>query len=139
MKSESFDPKIIIASALIGTSLFASTPVVRENLTRVQNSIYITRQQRSIKLEEQLYNHRFQCSQTGIIVHFLPDAKAQLFDADIAQILQGDYRIQFNRDIVMNIYKNPSKSFDFLLRDVALETGGFSANLNNTERYFQKV
>jgi hypothetical protein len=62
-----------------------------------------------------------------------------LFDTEIAQILQGDYRIQFNRDIVMNIYKNPSKSFDLLLRDVALETGGFSANLNNTERYFQKV
>ncbi|MDD2358568.1 MAG: hypothetical protein PHX13_11725 [Thiovulaceae bacterium] len=139
MKSESFDPKIIIASALIGTSLFASTPVVRENLTRVQNSIYTTRQQRSIKLEEQLYNHRFQCSQTGIIVHFLSDAKAQLFDADIAQLLQGDYRIQFNRDIVMNIYKNPSKSFDLIFRDVTVEAEGFSANLNNQKRYFQKV
>lgn len=139
MKSENFDPKIIIASALIGTSLFASTPVVRENLTRVQHIVSTSRQQRSIKLEEQLYNHRFQCSLTGIIVQFLPDAKAQLFDANIAQILQGDYRIQFNKDIVMNIYENPSKSFDLILRDVAIETQGFSANLNRTEHYFQKV
>ena len=39
MKSENFDPKIIIASALIGTSLFATSPIIRKDLSRIENSI----------------------------------------------------------------------------------------------------
>lgn len=141
MKSENFDPKIIIASALIGTSLFATSPIMRENLNRirVESSISSAKQQEFIKLEEQVYQHKFQCSQTGLIIHFLPNLKAQLFSANTNQALQGDYRIQFNRDIVMNVYDNPSKSFNFILRNVAIETQGFNTNINTREHYFQKV
>ena len=139
MKSENFDPKIIIASALIGTSLFATSPIIRKDLSRVENSISSAKQKEAVKLEEQVYKHKFQCSQTGLIIHFLPNFKAQLLSVNINQALQGDYRIQFNRDIVMNVYSNPSKSFNFILRDVAIETQGFNTNINSREHYFQKV
>ena len=78
MKSENFDPKIIIASALIGTSLFATSPIIRKDLNRVENSILTTKQQEAYTLDEQIYKHKFQCSQTGLIIHFLPNFKAQL-------------------------------------------------------------
>ena len=139
MKSENFDPKIIIASALIGTSLFATSPIIRKDLSRVESSISSTKQKEAVKLEEQVYKYKFQCSQTGLIIHFLPNFKAQLFSVNINQALQGDYRIQFNRDIVMNVYNNPSKSFNFILRDVAIQTQGFNTNINSREHYFQKV
>ena len=139
MKSENFDPKIIIASALIGSSLFANSPVIRENPSRVENSIFAARQQRSIKLKEQLCNHQFICNQIGLIVYFLSNSKVQLFDLNTVLTLQGDYRVQFNKDIVVNVYKNPSESFDFLLRDIALGDQGFSANINSVKRYFQPV
>jgi hypothetical protein len=139
MKSENFDPKIIIASALIGTSLFATSPIIRKDLSRVENNISSTKQKEAVKLEEHVYKHKFQCSQTGLIIHFLPNFKAQLFSVNINQALQGDYRVQFNRDIVMNVYNNPSKSFNFILRDVAIQTQGFNTNINSKEHYFQKV
>ena len=139
MKSENFDPKIIIASALIGTSLFATSPIIRKDLNRVENSILTTKQQEAYTLDEQIYKHKFQCSQTGLIIHFLPNFKAQLSNVNINKALQGDYRIQFNRDIVMNVYNNPSKSFNFILRDVAIETQGFNTNINSREHYFRKV
>ena len=139
MKSENFDPKIIIASALIGTSLFATSPVIREELSNVKNGIQTTKQQKTVKLDEQVYNSKFQCAQTGLILHFLPNNKAQLLNENIVQTLQGDYRVQFNRDIVMNVYHNPSKSFNFILRNVAVETQGFSTKINSKDHYFQKV
>lgn len=139
MISDNFDPKTILASALISTSLFAASPAMRESIDMVENIAPTTREQTSARLEKQLCNYMFQCNKTGLIVQFLPNFKTLFLHPDTNKILKGEYQVQFNRDITMSVYENPSKRFDFMLHNISLQTKGFSANINQKERYFQKV
>lgn len=139
MISDNFDPKTILASALISTSLFAASPAMRESIDMVENIAPTTRGQTSARLEKQLCDYRFQCNTTGLIVHFLPNFKTLFLHPDTDKMLKGEYRVQFNRDIAMSVYENPSKHFDFMLHDITIKAEGFRANINQKERYFQKV
>ena len=138
MRSNYFDPKSIIASALISTGLFGITPVVAEEISNTEK-IQNTRVQTDPRLETQLCNHRFQCSRTGMIIHFLPNSKATFLHPNSEVKLIANYVIHFNRDISVNVYKNPSIAFDFILHDIVTQDKGFRTQVNHEDRYFQKV
>ncbi len=138
MNEQRISRKKILASALLTTGLLGSAPLFAEETAGKENlpSGY---EQVSSDLETKLCSQQFRCSKTGLLVHFLPQSKALFIHPDFSETLNADYTVRFNRHIVMNIYQNPSKTFDVIMRNVTLNYEGFLASVNQQERYFQKV
>lgn len=130
--------KRLLASALITTGLLGAVPVIGQDIV-VNESISTTQEQISPQIDSHLCNKQFQCSKTGLIVQFLPNAKALFIHPDSAQILKADYTVHFNSHIAINVYENPSKKFDLMMHDVMIHSEGFAARVNREDRYFQKV
>jgi len=138
MNSHKFTSKRFLASALITTGLLGAAPIMGEEITPSGGSS-IAQEKISPRIETQLCNQQFQCSKTGLIVHFLPNSKALIIHPELSNTLRADYSVHFNRSIVMNVYENPSKHFDVMMHDINIRPEGFIANVNRERRYFKKV
>lgn len=138
MSTHPFASKRFLASALITTGLLGSAPLMCEEIT-LPESMSLSQEKITQRLEAQLCNQQFQCSKTGFIVHFLPHSKALIIHPELSKQLHADYTVRFNRDIAMNVYENPSKHFDLMLHEIAIRPEGFIANVNREKRYFQRV
>ncbi len=138
MNVPNITPKILLASAILSSGLLGASPatsarvIQRENLHSAQDQI-------APQIDSQLCNQQFLCSKTGIIVKFLPNAEALFIRPNSVQTLKADYTVHFNQHIAINVYENPSKNFDLMMKNVMLNSDGFSANVNREDRYFQKV
>jgi len=133
-----FIPKKILASALLTTGLLGTVPVSGEDIIK-RESLLTTQEQITPHIASQLCNQQFQCSKTGLVVKFLPNAKALFIHPDSAQTLRADYTVRFNRHLAINVYENPSKNFDLMMHDIIIHPEGFIASVNQENRYFQKV
>lgn len=138
MTPYNFTSKRFLASALLTTGLLGSTPLISEDAVLFESSL-ITQEKTLHTIESQLCNQQFQCSKTGIVVHFLPNSKAFFIHPELSNTLRADYTVHFNRDIAMNVYENPSKYFDVMMQNVKIHPEGFVASVNREKRYFQKV
>ncbi|MDD2266686.1 hypothetical protein [Sulfuricurvum sp.] len=130
--------KRFLASALLTTGLLGVVPLIGDDLIQPEG-IQTIQEQVSRRIDSQLCNKQFQCSKTGLVIQFLPNAKALFMHPDSEQMLKADYTVHFNRHIAMNVYENPSKNFDLMMHDVMMHPEGFVANVNREDRYFQKV
>jgi len=52
--------------------------------------------------------------------------------------LKADYTVHFNQHITLNVYENPSRTFDLMMNNVTLYSDGFTASVNREDRYFQR-
>ncbi len=138
MSASSFMRKKILASALITTGLLGVTPIAGDEIIQTESS-RSTQEQMSLSIESQLCNQQFSCTKTGLLVQFLPNAKALFFHPDSTQALKADYSILFNRHIVMNVYENPSKHFDVVMQNIMILPEGFITKVNQENRYFQNA
>jgi len=138
MYTQNSPTKRFLASALITTGLLGVTPIIGDELIQPE-SLQTIQEQVSRRIDTQLCNKQFQCSKTGLVIQFLPDAKALFMHPDSDQTLKADYTVHFNRHIAINVYENPSKNFDLMMHDVMIHEEGFVANVNREDRYFQKV
>ena len=138
MSSRNFPSKRFLASALITTGLLGSVPIMGEEIVLAE-SCSISQEKISPRIGAQLCDQQFQCSKTGLIVHFLPNLKALVLHPTLSNTLHADYTVHFNRSIVMNVYENPSKYFDVMMHDIKIQPEGFIASVNHENRYFQRV
>lgn len=138
MNPHNLTPKYILASALLTTGLLGTVPAIAEDALPTE-SLISAQEQKSLRIDLQLHNQQFQCPKTGFILHFLPNSKALFMLPDSDKILKADYTVHFNRDIAMNVYENPSKSFDLMMHNIKIHPDGFVARINRTHRYFEKV
>ncbi|MDD3595205.1 hypothetical protein [Sulfuricurvum sp.] len=130
--------KRLLATALITTGLLGTTPLMSEEIIQAEPSA-ITQEKISPRIDSQLCNQQFQCTKTGFILHFLPEAKARFIHPQTSETLHADYRIHFDHSIAMNVYENPSKHFDLMMHHINISPNGFSANVNGEARFFEKV
>ena len=130
--------KRLLATALITTGLLGTTPLMSEEIIQAESSA-ITQEKISPRIDSQLCNQQFQCTKTGFILHFLPEAKARFIHPQTSETLHADYRIHFDHSIAMNVYENPSKHFDMMMHHINIGPNGFSANVNGESRFFEKV
>jgi hypothetical protein len=130
--------KRLLASALLTTGLLGAVPAIGEDIV-YNESVQTTQEQISPRIDSHLCNKQFQCSKTGLIVQFLPNAKALFIHPNSAQTLKADYTVHFNSHIAINVYENPSKNFDLMMHDIKIHSEGFVASVNREDRYFQKV
>lgn len=138
MSTYNLTSKRLLASAFITTGLLGATPVISEEIILSESSS-ISQEKMSPRIETQLCNQQFQCSKTGYIVHFLPNSKALFIHPELPNTLHADYTVHFNRNIVLNVYENPSKHFDVMLHDIQLQHEGLVAHVNQERRYFHRV
>lgn len=138
MYTQSSTTKRFLASALLTTGLLSVTPLIGDEIIQ-PDSLQMIREQVSRRIDSQLCNQQFQCNKTGLVIQFLPNAKALFIHPESAQTLNADYTVHFNRHIAINVYENPSKNFDLMMHDVMIHAEGFVANVNQEDRYFQKV
>ena len=134
MSKDTINVKNFFASALLTTGLLGVTPAMSEEIR-----LPTEQEEISPRVESQLCNQQFRCSETGFVVQFLPNFKAYIIHPETDQILKADYRVQFNCNIAMNIHLHPSKSFDMMMHNVIVHADGFVASVNREDRYFQKV
>jgi hypothetical protein len=130
--------KRLLASALLTTGLLGTVPAIGEDIL-YSESTQATQKQILPQIDSHLCNKQFQCSKMGLIVQFLPNARALFIHPDSAQILKADYTVHFNSHIAINVYENPSKKFDLMMQNVKVSSEGFIASVNHEDRYFQKV
>jgi hypothetical protein len=130
--------KRFLATTLITTGLLGTTPLMSEEIVQSDRSA-ITQETVSPRIDSQLCNQQFQCSKTGFILHFLPEAKARFIHPQSSEILHADYHLRFDNSIAMNVYENPSKHFNLMMYQINIASDGFSAKVNGETRYFHKV
>ena len=138
MSTYNITSKKLLASAFITTGLLGVTPVISEEIIHSESSS-ISQEKILPRIETQLCNQQFQCNKTGYIVHFLPNSKALFIHPELRNTLHADYTVHFNRNIVLNVYENPSKHFDVMMHDIHIRPEGFIASVNREKRYFQRV
>lgn len=138
MNGYALTSKRLLASALLTTGLLGVVPVMGEDILQNEN-VQTTQEQISQRIDTHLCNGQFQCSKTGFVVQFLPNAKALFIHPDSAQTLNADYIVHFNSHIAINVYENPSKKFDLMMKNVKIQSEGFVASVNKEDRYFQKL
>ena len=138
MNNYHYKSKRLLATALITTGLLGASPLMSEETIQAEPSA-ITQENISPWIDSQLRNQQFQCTKTGFILHFLPEAKAKFIHPQTSETLHADYRIHFDHSIAMNVYENPSKHFDLMMHHINITSDGFSAKVNGETRYFQKV
>jgi hypothetical protein len=138
MNAHNTTTKRFLASALLTTGLLSAAPLIGDELIQPE-SLQTIQEQVSRRIDSQLCNKQFQCNKTGLVIQFLPNAKALFIHPESAQTLKADYTVHFNRHIAINVYENPSKNFDLMMHDVMIHPEGFVASVNREDRYFQKV
>ncbi len=138
MNGHTLTPKRFLASALLTTGLLTAAPLLGEQIVQTQKFL-TTQEQISHQIDTQLCNKKFQCSKSGLVVQFLPNDKALFIHPDTAQTLKADYTVHFNRHISINVYENPYKNFDLIMKDVIIHPEGFVASVNREDRYFQNI
>jgi hypothetical protein len=130
--------KRFLVSALLTTGLLGVTPLIGDELVQPE-SLQTIQEQVSRRIDSHLCDKQFQCSKTGIVIQFLPNAKALFLHPESELTLRADYTVHFNRHLAINVYENPSKNFDLMMHDVMIHSEGFVATVNRENRYFQKV
>lgn len=138
MNGHNVTPTRFLASALLTTGLLGGVPLLGEQIAPAEN-FPAAQEQISPQIDSHLCNKQFQCSKTGLVIQFLPNDKALFMHPVTSQTLNADYTLHFNRHIAINVYENPSKNFDLLMKNVIIHPEGFVASINREDRYFQNI
>lgn len=137
MNGHTFTTKRLLASALL-TGLLGAVPIIGDDIFQNENA-QTTQEQVSLRIDSHLCN-KFQCSKTGLIVKFLPNAKALLSIRTQHKpsrlitlfILTAISLSMCTWKSFQKIWFNDARCYDPFRRVC-------SKSVNREDRYFQKV